>query len=142
MFPNLHVTINGGIKTNVEIKKHLENGMDGVMIGRAAYHNPMLLLQNIDSEIFDHDYKKNSFEIIDEMLPYIDRHIQNGGKLNQVSRHMLGIFSGQPGAKTWRQEISKYAHKQNAGSKILIQACKRVLMLQQEIKATDTFDKD
>ena len=75
------------------------------------------------------------------MLPYIDRHIQNGGKLNQVSRHMLGIFSGQPGAKTWRQEISKHAHKQNAGTKILIEACKQVLMLQQEIKAIDTFDK-
>ena len=141
MFPNLHIAINGGIKNNVEIKKHLENGMDGAMIGRAAYHNPMQVLQNIDSEIFDHDYKKNRFEIVDAMLPYIDRHIQNGGKLNQVSRHMLGIFSGQPGAKTWRQEISKHAHKQNAGSKILIEACKRVLMLQQQSKVIDTFDK-
>ena len=73
--------------------------------------------------------------------PYIDRHIENGGKLNQVSRHMLGIFSGQPGAKIWRQEISKYAHKKNAGSKILIEACKRVLMLQQEIKDADPLDK-
>ena len=141
MFPNLHITINGGIKNNVEIKKHLESGMDGIMIGRAAYHNPMLVLRSIDSEIFEHDYKKNRFEIVNEMLPYIDRHIENGGKLNQVSRHMLGIFSGQPGAKTWRQEISKHAHKQNAGSKILIDACKRVLMLQQQSKVIDTFDK-
>jgi len=139
IFPDLHISINGGVQTYDEIKIHLEHGMDGVMIGRAAYHNPMQVLGKIDAEIFNHDYNINSFEVIDEMLPYIERHIQDGGKLNHITRHMLGIFSGQPGAKIWRQEMSKHAHKMDSSPNILVDAYKRVLMLQKEIENTSHY---
>ena len=98
------------------------------MIGRSAYYNPVQVLQNVDGEIYQKGIVKNEFEVIEEMVPYIEKHLQNGGRLNQITRHMLGIFSGQPGARLWRRNISEEAHKKDADVNILINAANAVAL--------------
>jgi tRNA-dihydrouridine synthase A len=132
MFPRMHLTINGGIQDIGEIKTHLSNGIDGVMIGRSAYHNPVHVLQKVDCEIYNMGVVKTRFEIVEVMLPYIERHLKNGGRLNQITRHMLGIFSAQPGAKVWRRNISEQAYKKDAGIDVLINALKSVVLAQKD----------
>ena len=68
------------------------------------------------------------FEVVEEMLAYIEKHLQNGGRLNQITRHMFGIFSGQPGAKLWRRNISEQAHKKGADLNVLINAVNAVAL--------------
>ena len=128
IFPKMHLTLNGGVQNITQVKGHLDNGIDGVMIGRSAYHNPVQVLQNIDGEIYQKGIVKNGFEVVEEMLPYIEKHLQNGGRLNQITRHMLGIFSGQPGAKLWRRNISEQAHKKGADLNVLINAVNAVAL--------------
>jgi tRNA-dihydrouridine synthase A len=69
---------------------------------------------------------------VEEMLPYIEHHLENGGKLNQITRHMLGIFHAQPGAKVWRKNISEQAYKKDAGIDILINSLKSVVLAQND----------
>nr|MBC8411002.1 tRNA-dihydrouridine synthase [Paracoccaceae bacterium] len=121
-----------GIQDIVEIKTHLSNGIDGVMIGRSAYHNPVHVLQKVDCEIYNMGDMKTGFEIVEVMLPYIERHLKNGGRLNQITRHMLGIFSAQPGAKVWRRNISEQAYKKDADTDVLINALKSVVLAQKD----------
>ena len=128
IFPKMHLTLNGGVQNITQVKGHLDNGIDGVMIGRSAYYNPVQVLQNIDGEIYQKGIVKNGFEVVEEMLPYIEKHLQNGGRLNQITRHMLGIFSGQPGAKLWRRNISEQAHKKGADLNVLINAVNAVAL--------------
>ena len=71
IFPNMHLTLNGGVQNITQVKGHLDNGIDGVMIGRSAYYNPVQVLQNIDGEIYQKGIVKNGFEVVEEMLPYI-----------------------------------------------------------------------
>ena len=87
-----------------------EAGMDGVMIGRAAYHQPSDLLAAADQRIFGQDQGADPVTVVQQMLPYIDAHLSSGGKLNQVTRHMLGLFAGQPGARAWRRILSERGH--------------------------------
>lgn len=104
-YPNLHITINGGIKTMADIEHHLQF-VDGVMIGREAYQNPELLGQ-FDG-LFDPNHQPIASEqVIAQMIPYIEQHIKKGGRAWHVLRHMLGLFNGQPGAKRWRQILSQ-----------------------------------
>ena len=105
-FPDLHISINGGIASLDEAKIHLNQGLDGVMIGRAAYHTPAAILTDADQMIWGHGTTRSSFEVVDRMKPYIADHIAGGGRMHQVTRHMLGLFSGQPGARGWRQVLS------------------------------------
>ena len=118
-FPDLHLTINGGINSLAEAKAHLSAGMDGVMIGRAAYQRPAELLLDADSEIFGSSGSRNAHEVVIAMLPYIESHIATGGRLNQITRHMLGMFAGQPGARGWRRTLSDGAHVAGAGAKVV-----------------------
>ena len=128
IFPKMHLTLNGGVQNITQVKGHLDNGIDGVMIGRSAYYNPVQVLQNIDGEIYQKGIVKNGFEVVEEMLPYIEKHLQNGGRLNQITRHMLGIFSGQPCAKLWRRNISEQAHKKGDELNVLINAVNAVAL--------------
>ncbi len=121
-FPDLHLSINGGIATLSEAKTHLNNGMDGVMIGRAAYQRPSDLLLGADAEIFAIPGTKTASDVVIAMFPYIDDHIASGGRLNQISRHMLGLFAGQPGARKWRRILSEGAHVEGAGTDLVRQA--------------------
>lgn len=121
-FPGLHLSINGGITTLAEARSHLDAGMDGVMIGRAAYHDPGLLLE-VDAEIFGTAPSGRSRrDVVDAMRPYISAHLEAGGKLAQVTRHMLGLFQGRPGARAWRRILSEQAHREGAGLEVLDRA--------------------
>lgn len=123
-YPRLTIAINGGITTIEQAQAHL-NHVDGVMIGREAYHNPMILAQ-VDSALFDDN--KNSkkiadpFEIMEKMIPYIENQLQNGAQLNHIVRHILGLFNGFKGAKKWRQILSEQSTQKNAGIDVIQKA--------------------
>ncbi|WP_439140602.1 tRNA dihydrouridine(20/20a) synthase DusA, partial [Roseicyclus sp.] len=103
-FPDLHLSINGGITSLAEAQTHLDAGMDGVMIGRAAYQTPAAILLEADAMIYgEARAPQNAHHIVSRMLPYIAAHLAGGGRLHQVTRHMLGLFAGQPGARGWRR---------------------------------------
>ncbi|MFC3614857.1 tRNA dihydrouridine(20/20a) synthase DusA [Lutimaribacter marinistellae] len=119
LFPNLHISINGGIASLEEAKAHLDGGLDGVMIGRAAYHRPTDILSAADPEIFDTGAVRDPFDVVREMLPYIEAHLAAGGRLHQVTRHMLGLFTGRPGARAWRRILSEGATRRGAGPELV-----------------------
>ncbi|USU96772.1 tRNA dihydrouridine(20/20a) synthase DusA [Acinetobacter pittii] len=100
--PHLTIEINGGIKTFAETQAHLQH-VDGVMIGREAYHNPYLLaelgqLWNLEAP--------DRFDIMEQMLPYIEQRMAEGAPLSIITRHILGLFQNLPGARKWRQALS------------------------------------
>lgn len=116
LFPDLHVSLNGGIDSLDMARRVLAEGLDGVMIGRAAYHRPADILLNADSRIFgvDADRCATAEEAAQGMRPYILRHIEAGGRLHDITRHMLGLFTGRPGARAWRRMLSQGATRPGA----------------------------
>ncbi|MCF3596057.1 tRNA dihydrouridine(20/20a) synthase DusA [Rhodobacteraceae bacterium LMO-12] len=126
-FPELHLSVNGGIETLDQAKVFLDKGMDGVMIGRAAYHQPADILARADAEIFGiKTPPADPVEVARKMLPYIEAHLAQGGKLAQVTRHMLGLFSGRPGARAWRRVLSEGAHRNGAGPELVEAALEQI----------------
>ncbi len=120
LFPHLHISINGGVESLAEAQDLLDSGLDGVMIGRAAYHRPWDILADADKAIWGEDGAPQAPEdIARAMLPYIERHLAQGGKLHQVTRHMLGLFAGRPGARHWRRALSVQANRPGAGPEIV-----------------------
>ena len=104
-FPNQEIIINGGITSVEDIKLHLKK-INGVMIGRAAYHTPYLLA-DIEREIFKNEKILSRQEIIENLIPYIKDEIKKGTRLNQIMRHTLGLFHGQTGASYWKRYLSE-----------------------------------
>ncbi|EEX10359.1 tRNA-dihydrouridine synthase A [Ruegeria lacuscaerulensis ITI-1157] len=125
-FPDMHISINGGIASLAEARAHLEAGLDGVMIGRAAYHQPTDILAEADPLIFGTGTAADPVDVVHQMLPYIDRHLAAGGRLHQITRHMLGLFAGRPGARGWRRVLSEGAVRDNAGPEVVLEALDRV----------------
>jgi len=124
-FPDLAVIVNGGIETLEQAAVQLEK-VDGVMVGRAAYHNPWLLA-HVDARIFHDPHPIPSREeIVHRMIPYIERELQLGARLKHISRHMLGLFQGLPGARLWRRHLSEYAPRPDAGSEVVIEALEQL----------------
>ena len=124
-YPQLTIAINGGITDLAQIKEHLLH-VDGVMVGREAYQNPYMLA-HIDAELFaDHHAISSRHDIIMQMLPYIEQHLQSGGYLSHITRHMLGLFQGIPGARQWRRYLSENAHKAGADIEVLEHALRLV----------------
>lgn len=122
-FPDLHISINGGITDLDQVRTHLAEGLDGVMVGRAAYHDPAAILLDADSRIFGAQTPPLTREdVVHGMLPYIDTHLAEGGKLGQVTRHMLGLFAGQPGARRWRRVLSEGAAHTGADRNLVLDA--------------------
>ncbi len=120
-FPELQIIINGGLKTLENAKKQLEF-LDGAMIGREAYHNPYILA-HADQLIYGDQYKiPTRKKILEQYLPYVEQQLTNGINLTQISRHLLGLFQGLPGAKAWRRHISENAYKDGAGIEVIEQA--------------------
>ena len=120
-FPQLEIIINGGIKTLQESQKHLRQ-VDGVMMGREAYHNPLVMAE-VDTLI----YKANptvvkADNVLKEYIEYMQFQLEQGVYLKHMSRHLLGLFTGQPGAKAWRRHISENACKNEAGIEVIHQA--------------------
>ena len=124
-FPSLNIGINGGIKTFEEIDHHLKL-VDGVMLGREAYQNPYLLSE-VDARLYACQKPiKTRFQIIEEMIPYIESELSKGTWLNQITRHMMGLYHGVPGGRRFRRYMSENAHKKGAGSDTLLNAIKLV----------------
>ena len=111
-FPNEEIIINGGIASTREIKPHLKK-LDGVMIGRAAYHTPYLLA-DIEKKIFNNEDVPSRQEVIEKLIPYIKDELKKGTRLNQIMRHTLGLFHGQTGASYWKRYLSENMCVRNA----------------------------
>lgn len=105
-FPQLHLSINGGIGSFDAISEHLEV-MDGVMIGRAAYHEPWAILGAADRLWGDEPPFTDPAQAALVMREVIARHLETGGRMHQVTRHMLGLFHGRPGARMWKRILSE-----------------------------------
>ena len=125
-FPHLHISVNGGIASLDEAKAFLDAGLDGVMVGRAAYHSPADILSRADRVIFGTGVDTDPEQVARAMLPYIERHLAAGGRLHQVTRHMLGLFAGRPGARAWRRVLSEGATRPGAGPELVEQALERL----------------
>jgi tRNA-dihydrouridine synthase A len=124
-FPEMTIGINGGIATLEQARALLAQGLDGVMIGRAAYHDPGAALIGADA-LWGMDHSPARAEVVQAMLPYIEAHLAAGGRLHQVTRHMLGLFHGLPGARGWRQVLSTEASRDGAGVEVVERALARV----------------
>ena len=115
--PELHVTINGGVTTADSVMALLDR-VDGVMIGRQAYHDPYFLAE-LEHRFLSGAKMPDRRDVVEKMLPYIERELAAGERLIRIARHMLGLFAGQPGARAWRRSISENAHRHDAGVEVL-----------------------
>ncbi len=107
-FPDLTICINGGIDSLDAAEDLLAQGIDGVMIGRAAYHQPADILAAADRRLFGRDRDDaDPVDVAHQMRPLIARHLERGGRLVGATRHILGLFAGQPGARAWRRALSE-----------------------------------
>jgi len=119
-YPELEIVINGGLASLPQVDAVLGH-VDGAMIGRQAYHKPYFLAE------LEHHFNPgwampSRQDIVEKIVPYVDRQVGGGAPLNSITRHMLGLFAGQPGARAWRRYISEHAHRDGAGSEVLINA--------------------
>jgi tRNA-dihydrouridine synthase A len=120
------LVINGGIHTLVEVEQHLRH-VDGVMLGRAAYQDPGMLLA-VDPMLFDTAAPaRSSREAVEKLFPYIDEAIAHGARLADVTRHLLGLFRGVPGARAFRRHLATQATRPGAGMAVLREALAMVL---------------
>jgi tRNA-dihydrouridine synthase A len=107
LFPDMHITLNGGITSLDQALEMLAAGVDGVMVGRAAYHQPADILASADRRVFASSAPDaDPVAVAQAMRPHIAAHIAAGGRLGAVTRHMLGLFAGRPGARNWRRALS------------------------------------
>ena len=118
--PGRFVGINGGIQSMSEVDDHLRH-VDGAMLGRAAYHTPAILLE-ADRRIVGDGPAPDLRDVVDAMADYARRHIEAGGRLSHVTRHMVGLFHGCPGARRYRQILSTEATRPGAGPEVLYRA--------------------
>ncbi|QYK04682.1 tRNA dihydrouridine(20/20a) synthase DusA [Shewanella zhangzhouensis] len=122
-YPQLSISINGGVTSIEQAKTHLAQ-LDGVMVGREAYQNPYILA-SVDSELCGKPAVVSSREeVIGKLLPYIGKHLADGGRLNHISRHIIGLYQGLPGSRAWRRYLSENAHKPGAGIEVIENAIK------------------
>lgn len=120
--PDLEIVLNGGIASLSQATAHLET-FDGVMIGRAAYHDPTAILAHADRAVFGATTPPLApSDAVRAMYPHIEAELTAGTKLHQITRHMLGVFAGRPGARRWRRVLSEGAHLPGAGIDLVEQA--------------------
>jgi len=124
-FPQLNISLNGGVKTLQQAKEQLLF-LDGVMVGREAYTNPMLL-SDVDQLIYGKpDVGRTPQQVVMDMLPYIERQMSQGARFWHIARHMLGLFQGLPGARQWRRLLSEQGHFAEAKPELLLQALAKI----------------
>ena len=126
-FPQLEILINGGITTHEQIAELMPH-VDGVMLGREAYHNPSVLAE-VDQRYYaaasEHSESPAAIDkaaIVRSLYPYIEDQLSKGATLHHISRHTLGLFNGQPGARLYRRHLSEQAPKRTSGVEVLEQA--------------------
>lgn len=123
--PQLEFIINGGITSLKQAKEQLQQ-LDGVMIGREAYHNPWIL-SDADRLIFgDTRSVLDRHQIVDSLIPYMEKELSQGTPINRITRHILGLFQGRPGARKWRRMISEESHKAGTDCQLIIRAAAQV----------------
>jgi tRNA-dihydrouridine synthase A len=119
--PDLEIVLNGGIGSLVEAETHLAH-VDGVALGRAAYQNPYLLAE-VDGRLFGATTPAPARrDVLEDLLPYAERHLHSGGRLNSVTRHILGLYHGRPRARAFRRHLSERAPGDRAGIEVLREA--------------------
>ena len=119
--PELEIVINGGIASFAEALPHLAH-VDGAMLGRAAYADPYLLAE-VDRALFAaNDAPPSRLDVLDAFAPYVEAQLARGARLNQMTRHILGLFHGQPRARAFRRHLAEHAHLDGAGIRILQEA--------------------
>jgi len=118
-FPQLVVVINGGITTVEQVRAHLAR-LDGVMLGRAAYHDPYLLAQI--EHVLHGEPLPTRESVLQHLRPYVEAELARGTALKHISRHLLGLYQGEPGARAFRRTLSEGAHLPGAGWALLEQA--------------------
>jgi len=121
-FPELTVVVNGGITTPAEAAARLQTGLDGVMIGRAAYKNPWVLTR-FESQLGRSSPPASRREVVESMAEYAGIQAGRGVELKRIARHMLGLFQGRPGARAWRRHLSEHMHRPVARPGLLLEAC-------------------
>lgn len=120
-FPELFIEINGGIRTLDEAQEHLKY-VDAVMIGRAAYETPYIFAE-ADALIYgDAREVPSRVEVVEQMIPYIEKHLSAGDQLSQIAGHMLSLFAFEPGARRWRRHLSENMHRAGAGPQVVLEA--------------------
>ena len=112
-YPELEIVLNGGIQSVADIDAALQE-VDGVMIGRQAYQQPYFLAE-IERHLDPAFELPARRAIVEQMLPYIESELASGERLGRITRHMLGLFAGQPGARAWRRYLSEHAFRDSAG---------------------------
>lgn len=123
--PDMEIVINGGIATLEEAAQHLAH-VDGAMLGRAAYQNPYLLAE-VDARFYGEAAAPLSrHEVLEAFLPYVQRELAHGTHLHAMTRHILGLFQGQPGARAFRRHISENAPRAGAGIEVIREAMQKV----------------
>lgn len=120
-YPELEIIINGGIKTYEQIDEHLQQ-VDGVMLGREAYHNPYILSEMDQRYYAGTDMVPTRQQVVAALQPYIQQQLDDDIYLKHITRHMLGLFHGQPGARKWRRVLTKESIKPGAGLEVLERA--------------------
>ena len=119
--PELEIIINGGIQTIAQCQQHLAH-VDGVMVGREAYQNPWMLA-DVDTQLYGMEKSVQSRDdVVSELLPYVEHQLARGAHLNHITRHILGLYQGVPGAKKFRRHLSENAYKKDAGLAVLTDA--------------------
>lgn len=121
-FNDACIVVNGGINSLDQAEKLLET-FDGVMLGREVYHNPYILAQ-VDQLLFNSDNKCASrADVMTAFLPYVRAQLEAGSALQHMTRHILGLYKGQPGGRLFRRHLSENAWKKHAGISVLEDAC-------------------
>jgi tRNA-dihydrouridine synthase A len=119
-YPDLEIVLNGGISEIDHVEDVLRR-VDGVMIGRQAYHHPYFLAE-LEHHMNPTVPLPDRRNVVERMLPYIKRELEQGERLGRITRHMVGLFAGIPGARAWRRYISENAHGDGAGTEVLLEA--------------------
>lgn len=123
--PGLAIEVNGGVRSLAQARAHLAR-VDGVMVGRAAYDDPFSLAP-ADRELSGSaEEAPTRRRVVEELLPYAEELVRRGEPVSRLTRHVLGLFAGRPGARAWRRHLSEQAHREGSGAEVLIEAAARV----------------
>jgi tRNA-dihydrouridine synthase A len=118
--PELDIILNGGVTEVAQVDDIFER-VDGAMIGRQAYHRPYFLAE-LEQHINPEWQAPTRRHIVERMLPYIEAELRNGERLGRITRHIVGLFAGLPGARAWRRYLSENAHREGAGPEVVLAA--------------------
>jgi len=119
-YPDLEIILNGGV-TEIDQVDSILAKVDGAMIGRQAYRHPYFLAE-LEQHLNPEWQLPSRHSVIEQMIPYIEDELRDGERLGRITRHMVGLFSGMPGARAWRRHLSEHAFRNGAGVEVINEA--------------------